>query len=285
MAKFCPNCGSAVEETHRFCDKCGASLDFQTAAPQPAPAPAPQPAPQPAPAPAPQRQPQQTPQPAPQQKGGKGTLIALIICGTLLLAAIVVIVIFVIIPNIKKNATETTAPTEITTQAPEELTTEAPTTEAPTTEAPTTAPLETTAAALPYENSLSKPVPTDFAWIADEMSGSLTGSFLGNDELIGKWKGEIIYDGAWELVFVTIDKNAQISFQPLQYNLGEGWINEEGENDYVFYGAFDISSVNGAGELGSINLYKFIESGGTQYAVGTFSVNNIESADVYLVRP
>ncbi len=138
---------------------------------------------------------------------------------------------------------------------------------------------------LPYIDSLGVPAAEDFAWIPDVQTGDLTGSFLGNDELIGKWKGEIIYDGIWELVYVTIDTSGSITIEPYQINYGDGWEDETGGEPYLFDGTFDISSVYGSGSYGSISLYTFLESYGTQYGVGTFSVHDESSADVYMVRP
>ena len=144
---------------------------------------------------------------------------------------------------------------------------------------------EPEAVPLPYADSLGVPAAEDFAWIPDVQTGDLTGSFLGNDELIGKWKGEIIYDGVWELVYVTIDASGHITIEPYQINYGDGWEDETSGEPYLFDGAFDISSVYGSGSFGSISLYTFLESYGTQYGVGTFSVHDESSADVYMVRP
>ena len=160
----------------------------------------------------------------------------------------------------------TTAPTQAPTPAPTQASTEAP-------------------AKLPYADSLGAPAAYDFAWVADAQGGNLDGTFLGTSELVGKWKGEIIYDGVWELVTVMIDNDATVTIQPYQINYGDGWEDESGEAPYIFSGSFDINSVNGAGSYGSINLYTFVESSGAQYGVGTFSVSSGGSANVYLVRP
>ncbi len=139
--------------------------------------------------------------------------------------------------------------------------------------------------ALPFANSLGKIKDSDFAWISDAMSGSLTGKFMGKNELIGKWKGEFIFDGIWELVYVTIDANGKISVEPYQINYGEGWEKESADNSYSFNGSFDVSSVKGSGNFGKINIYQFVKSNGTQYGVGTLSAKNGNQAKVYLVRP
>ena len=296
MAKFCMNCGSPLDEGVAFCDNCGARVDAPQEA-QPAQTPTqlePQYA-QPAQpyTPQPNQQPYKPNQPAPQyseQPQKKGWLIALIIAGaaiTVLAAAIILAVVFMRTPNkypvnhfdiateaVNETAAYTEAATEPQTVPPTEAPTEVPT--APPTEPP---------APLPYVGSIGKPSATDFTWISDAQSGNLSGSFLGIVELVGKLKGEIIYDGAWELVYVTIDREAKITIEPYQINYGDCWEDESGEAPYVFTGAFDISSVNGAGSYGSINLYTFLESHGTQYAVGTFSVNNSSSADIYMIRP
>ena len=117
-------------------------------------------------------------------------------------------------------------------------------------------------------------------------TGDLTGRFLSNDELVGKWKGEIIYDvGIWELVSITIYTDGKITIEPYQINYGEGWDDETDGEPYLFDGEFDVSGINAAGNFGSISLYTFLESYGTQYGVGTFTVNNSDSAKVYMVRP
>ena len=140
-------------------------------------------------------------------------------------------------------------------------------------------------ASLPFASSLGAPAATDFAWIPDVQTGDLTGSFLSNDELLGKWKGEIIYDGVWELVYVTIDTSGRITIEPYQINYGDGWEDETGGERYLFDGTFDVSGVYGAGDYGSLSLYTFLESHGTQYGAGTFSVRSESNADIYLVRP
>ena len=125
----------------------------------------------------------------------------------------------------------------------------------------------------------------DFAWISDAMSGSLDGSFLSNDELLGKWKGEFIFNGIWELVYVTIDTDGTITAQPYMINYGDGWGDESGNPPYIFSGSFDINRVYGDGGYGRIDLYRFIVSGGTQYGIGEFNTAIGNKAVVYLVRP
>lgn len=309
MAKFCINCGSPLDEGAIYCDNCGTRVEAPQKA-QPAQPPAQQYA-QPvqhAEQPAPYAQSAQpyNPQPVqppygyngypsqPEQKKSKAPLIiAIAAAAVVIIAAAVVLFIY---PGVltkpgdtgntrdrsRSLATEAARPTVAATLPPTEAPTEAPT--EPPTEAPTEPPTEAPAP-LPYIDSIGKPSATDFTWISDAQSGNLGGSFLGNDDLVGKWKGEIIYDGVWELVYVTIDRDATITIEPYMINYGDGWEDEEGEEPYVFTGMFDISSVNGKGSYGSINLYTFLESHGTQYAVGTFSVKNSSSADVYMVRP
>lgn len=296
MTNFCMNCGNPIDKGAAFCTNCGAKVDAPqenqparqpvqtygdsyTQSPQ-------QPQQQYIPASQPGQQYPQYGNQQPPKKKKTGLIIGLSIAGAMTVFAIVIIVIILVpLMNPHKDhplPTQTELSTEQATSAATEALTEA-LTEAPT-EAPTEPPTEAPAK-LPYEDSLGEVKASDFAWIADAQSGNLTGSFLGNDDLVGKWKGEIIYDGAWELVYVTIGRDAKITIEPYQINYGDGWENESGEEPYVFNGAFDISSVNGAGNYGSINLYTFLESNGTQYCVGTFSVNNTSSADVYMVRP
>ena len=141
------------------------------------------------------------------------------------------------------------------------------------------------AATLPYTDSLGKIEENDFAWISDAMSGSLDGSFLSNDELLGKWKGEFIFNGIWELVYVTIDTDGTITAQPYMINYGDGWGDESGNPPYIFSGSFDINRVYGDGGYGKIDLYQFIVSGGTQYGIGQFNTTSGNKAEVYLVRP
>ena len=141
------------------------------------------------------------------------------------------------------------------------------------------------AATLPYTDSLGKIEENDFAWISDAMSGSLDGSFLSNDELLGKWKGEFIFNGIWELVYVTIDTDGTITAQPYMINYGDGWEDESGNPPYIFSGSFDINRVYGDGGYGKIDLYQFIVSGGTQYGIGQFNTTSGNKAEVYLVRP
>ncbi len=45
MSKICQNCGAQVEESVKFCPKCGAAFAIPAPQPAPAPVPAPQPAP------------------------------------------------------------------------------------------------------------------------------------------------------------------------------------------------------------------------------------------------
>ena len=136
-----------------------------------------------------------------------------------------------------------------------------------------------------YADSLGRINPTDFAWISDAMSGNMQGSFLSRDELAGKWKAEFIFDGVFELVYVTIDTNGTVTVQPYQINYGSGWEDESGDASYTFNCSFDIDRVYGSGENGKIDLYQFIESGGAQYAMGKLDAKTGNTAKVYMVRP
>lgn len=308
MAKFCPNCGNPIDEGAVFCDNCGCML---TAQPNPQPE---QPYEQPeqqyaqpsqqplqptqqyAPYSQPMQQPYQSNQPYSQSdvqppKKKTGLIVGLILAGVAVTFFIVILVVL-IIPMMnphKENplptqATEsvtepmTTAATEAPTVAPTEAPTEAP------TKAPTEAPTEPKAD-LPYVDSLGKINDYDFAWISDAMSGSLTGEFLSNDELLGKWKGEFIFDGIWELVYVTIDADGTVTVEPYQINYGDGWEDESGDPSYSFNGSFDINRVFGSGSYGSIDLYQFLSSGGTQYGIGELKTAGGSKAKIYLVRP
>lgn len=142
---------------------------------------------------------------------------------------------------------------------------------------------------LPYEDRIGKIAPNDFAWIADAMSGNMEGKFLSNDELVGKWKTEIIYDGVWELAYITIDRQANVTIQPYEINYGDGWEDESGEEPLYFKGSFDINRVYGSGEYAKIDLYQFLESHDYQYAVGEISEiqgsTQSETVKIYMVRP
>jgi len=306
MTKFCPNCGNPIDEGSVFCDGCGTRLDAQQIN-QPSQAPA-QPYGDPYNQFPQQTQQQYTPYGQPVQQQGRpypqygapqppkkkktGLIIALSIAGVVGIAAVIVFVL-VILPKLQTGGkTEPTEPTSVTEKVTEQATeaaTEAPT-EAPTepstvapTEKPTEAPTEPKAD-LPYVDSLGKINDYDFAWISDAMSGSLTGEFLSNDELLGKWKGEFIFDGIWELVYVTIDADGTVTVEPYQINYGDGWENESGA-PYSFSGSFDVNRVYGSGEYGKIDLYQFLQSDGTHYGVGKLEANTGYAAKVYLVRP
>ena len=295
---YCPNCGKEIPSDSVFCEECGCRIDAPAAGRAPAPSPGPKKS----------------------AKSGSGAGKYVLIC---LLAMVVIVAgVFVTIKALKteKPEADTSAATEEsaadvleeqqmpdaqpeaerakeeTEPAKEESEPDSP---ADTSESGSAQPDADTdsgpdAAAqgdeetepLPYEDSLEAPKDVDFAWIPDVVTGDLTGDFLGNDKLIGKWKGEIIYDkGIWELVYVTIDENAGVKIEPYKINHGDGWDDESDAGGYSLDGDFDISGVNAAGDYGSISLYTFIESLGTQYGVGTFTVNNTDSAKVYLVRP
>ena len=322
MTKFCPNCGNPIDEGALFCDSCGMRIDAQsndhpepspdqiygdqyTQPPQQTPAQSygdsytqyPQQTQQYIPYGQPvQQQGQSYPQYGSQQPPEKkktGLYIALGIAGVVVIAAVVVFVL-VILPKLQSSdntkptatASVTEKVTEQATEAATEPVTEEPTEEPtePPTEAPTEAPTEPKAD-LPYVNSLGKINDYDFAWISDAMSGSLTGEFLSNDELLGKWKGEFIFDGIWELVYVTIESDGTVTVEPYQINYGDGWENESGDAPYSFSGSFDINRVYGSGKYGKIDLYQFLQSDGTHYGVGKLEANTGYAAKVYLVRP
>lgn len=186
--------------------------------------------------------------------------------------------------------TEAEAETETQSETQPETETEPTTETQPETEpeAQPVPPVDTPtepAKDLPYVDSLGKPNASDFAWISDAMGGSLEGEFLSKDALLGKWKCEFIFDGIWELVYVTIDEGGTVTVRPYQINYGEGWDDESGDAAYTFNGSFDINRVYGSGENGNIDIYQFVENHGTQYGVGTLTTKNGNSAEVYLVRP
>ncbi len=311
MSKFCTNCGNQLDDEAVFCDNCGKRIVSQTNS-QPMQTPlqpnaqTEQQYAQPAQQYAPDQQYYQPNQPMLQNnpqppKKKAGLIIGLICGGVAVLAAAVLVVIFVIMPQFKKpggsqQPTPPAAATEIQTEPATEAMTDAPTqavTEAPTqapteapTEAPTVAPTETVKqppAALPFVDTLGKASPTDFAWISDAYG--LQGSFLGKEELLGKWKAEFIFDGVWEMVYITIDENGTVTVQPDQINYGDGWESEAGDASYSFSGSFDINRVYGSGENGQIDLYHFLESHGTQYALGELNAKTGNTAKVYMIRP
>ena len=302
MSKNCPKCGNPLDEGALFCDNCGIRLGAQPQQTPPRPYAQPQQQyPRQAQQYAPYQPPYQQNQPAPQppKKKKTGLIIGLICGGTALLIAAVLVVIFVVMPMLNKpggnqppkpQTTVTEQATkqvpELTTAMPEEPKTAVPT-EAPTeppTAPPTQAPTQPKAE-LPYENSLGSVKPTDFTWISDAKSG-MKGSFISRDDLVGKWKGMFKYDGIWELVYVTIDTDSTVTVQPDQINYGDGWESEAGDAPYIFSGGFDIDRVYGSGEYGTLDLYQFLETGGTQYAQGKLSASKTGmEAEVYLVRP
>lgn len=297
MAKFCFNCRNPIEDGAVFCDNCGAKLD-SPASVQPEQTRTQsygdaynQPPQQP-------QQPQQSPkenipyqqpaQPYPQygnqkppKKKNTALIISLVIAGVVVIAAVVVFLIFFLHKFRQGGNTQPTTTTSVT-----ESVTEKPT-EKPT-ENPTEKPTEKStkpATKLPYTDSLGKIENYDFAWISDAMSGSLDGFFLSKDELLGKWKGEFIFDGIWELVYVTIDTDGTVTVQPYKINYGDGWEDESGNPSYDFSVSFDINRVYGSGGYGKIDIYQFIESGRTQYGIGELKTTSGNKAEVYLVRP
>ena len=296
MSKFCTNCGNQLDDEAVFCDNCGERVASQTDS-QPVQAPL-QPNAQTEQQYAPDQQYYQPNQPMLQNnpqppKKKTGLIIGLICGGVAVIAAAVLVIIIVIMPMINnpggnQQPTISAAATEVQTEAEIDTATEAPTqavTEAPTEE-PTEAPTEVVkqpSADLPYADSLGKASPTDFAWISDAYG--LQGSFLGKEELLGKWKAEFIFDGVWEMVYITIDENGTVTVQPDQINYGDGWESEAGDASYSFSGSFDINRVYGSGENGQIDLYQFLESHGTQYALGELNAKTGNTAKVYMVRP
>ena len=312
---FCSNCGAKLDSPTRFQPE--QTRTQYNGDPNNQPQRQPQQSQRPQQEYIPYRQPAQPYPPygnqQPPKKNNTALIISLVIAGVVVIAAVAVFVLFflpkfqhggdnqlIATTPVMENVTEasTEPETEAHTEAPTEEATEAPTeapteeaTEAPTetpTEAPTEQPTEAPTqpvADLPYTDSLGKIEENDFAWISDAMSGSLDGSFLSNDELLGKWKGEFIFNGIWELVYVTIDTDGTITAQPYMINYGDGWGDESGNPPYIFSGSFDINRVYGDGGYGKIDLYQFIVSGGTQYGIGQFNTTSGNKAEVYLVRP
>ena len=211
----------------------------------------------------------------PPQKKSNGAVIGLIIAGVVIVVLLVIIGIFVIKPLLSGNDKEESSAKFSTTERIKEKETRESTTEQ-TTEEQTT---------LPYSDNLGTAAPTDFAWIADAQSGSLPGKAIGKDDIIGKWKAEFIFDGVWELVYITIDNDGIITVEPYQINYGEGWESEAGESSYTFNGTFSVGGIDSTGVYGDMGLYSFYDNNGTQYGLGTLTVNSGATAMVYLVRP
>ena len=298
---FCTNCGAQIPDDSIFCDKCGCRVGGGISE---------------------QRNHADSTSFPDERKSGSSKAAKYIVVAVVIAAVVGAGVFFLwkagvlgsgtapkpelsvtateLAPESEKLLEETTAPAR-TDSATEEPTEEAQDSEThvdaeQTAETGTESKAETSGesvegpveepAPLPYADTLGNPAATDFAWITDVQTGDLTGRFLSNDELVGKWKGEIIYDaGIWELVSITIYTDGKITIEPYQINYGEGWDDETDGEPYLFDGEFDVSGINAAGNFGSISLYTFLESYGTQYGVGTFTVNNSDSAKVYMVRP
>ena len=298
---FCPNCGAQIPDDSIFCDKCGCRVGGGISE---------------------QRNHADSTSFPDERKSGSSKAAKYIVVAVVIAAVVGAGVFFLwkagVLgsgtapkPELSVTATEPAPeseklPKKTTTPARTDSATEEPTEEAQdsethvdaeqTAETGTESKAETSGesvegpveepAPLPYADTLGNPAATDFAWITDVQTGDLTGRFLGNDELVGKWKGEIIYDaGIWELVSITIYTDGKITIEPYQINYGEGWDDETDGEPYLFDGEFEVSGINAAGNFGSISLYTFLESYGTQYGVGTFTVNNSNSAKVYMVRP
>ncbi|MBQ3664478.1 MAG: hypothetical protein II919_00040 [Lachnospiraceae bacterium] len=175
---------------------------------------------------------------------------------------------------------------EATTKKPEKATTKKESDPSKETEKQTEEQTKTEQK-LPYEDSIGRPAATDFAWLIEASNGELPPDYksLGKEDFVGKWKAEYIFDGVWELVYVTIDESGNITVEPYQVNYGEGWIDEIGESPYHFNGSFDVGGVYGSSEYGNMTLYSFYESYGVQYGLGFFTVQSGETATVGLIRP
>lgn len=179
-------------------------------------------------------------------------------------------------PVTEPAPTQTEAVTEPPTDAPTEAPTEPPT-EAPTaTEEP-----------LPYMDGLGAPNANEFTWLYDVAHGDYHPglSYLSNTDLLGKWKAEIVFDGIWQLAYITIDRDATVTIQPCSINRGNGWEDQSGDPPMVFRGQFDINRVFGSGESGSVDLFTFYASGGTQYGFGSFEAMSGSTGMVGLIRP
>ena len=308
MAKLCPNCHNTIDDKSVFCDNCGTKLEVtpNTEFQQPT-APHFSPPEQQYYQPAPQYIQAEKPQPAANKSNG--ILISLIIGAATLVAAIVIIAI-VVFPRLNFNGannnsdifssvidsgletSEKESRYEFDDSANEPSETDATESEAESFDKPLSSLTQNSEVAssdseiqLPYTDMTDKIEASDFVWISDAMSGSLSGSFLSNEELLGKWKGEFVFDGIWELVYVTINTDGTITVEPYKINYGDGWESESGEEPYIFNGSFDVNRVYGTGNYGKIDIYQFIESNGAQYATGKFDVNKGDTAGVYLVRP
>lgn len=164
--------------------------------------------------------------------------------------------------------------TEAATEAP----TEVPA--LPPTEAPTEAPL-------PYMEELGAPSAEDFVWLFDVANGELHPnlSYLDKDDILGRWKAEIVFDNIWQLAYVTISPDGTVTLQPYSIYRGNGWEDQRGDSPMVFRGQFDISRIFGEGESGSIDLHTLYESGGVQYGFGSFEAMSGDVGMIGLVRP
>ena len=246
---FCPNCGAQIPDDSIFCDKCGCRIEGESFK-------------------------QQDAFFSDEIKSGGSGTMSFIVIG-LIIAAVAGAGVFYLW---KTGVLGDGAVHEVVESTAELVA------ESGTLPEITTAPAPTDP--LPYSDTLGVPAATDFAWIPDVQTGDLTGRFLGNDELVGKWKGEIIYDaGIWELVYITIGTDGKITIEPYKINYGESWDDETDSEPYLFEGEFDVSGINAAGNYGAVSLYTFLESFETQYGVGTFTINNSDTAKVYMVRP
>ena len=180
----------------------------------------------------------------------------------------------------QQDVTESTHPTT-PTQDPQ-VTEPVPT----QTEAATEAPTETEEP-LPYMDGLGAPNANEFTWLYDVAHGDYHPglSYLSNSDLLGKWKAEIVFDGIWQLAYITIDRDATVTIQPYSINRGNGWEDQSGDPPMVFRGQFDVNRVFGSGESGSVDLFTFYASGGTQYGFGSFEAMSGSTAMVGLIRP
>ena len=115
----------------------------------------------------------------------------------------------------------------------------------------------------------------------------------GNLAINGYWKGMHIYlqDGdeiARELVIYEVQcgqRAAAVTLDWQQINYGEGWEDESGEEPLVMNGAYDTGSVTCFVDNARLELDRFYEADGVQYAVGTLAMENGGMAYVGLVRP
>ena len=155
-------------------------------------------------------------------------------------------------------------------------------TEASVTEKATQAPKSK----LPYEDSLGAPKDSDFAWMYGSGNTLPDGAkLLGRDDIIGKWKCEFSFDGMWEMNYLTIDEDGNVTVRPYKINRGSGWEDESDAPAYTLKGRFDVNAVYAEGESGTMLLSMFYQQGSVQYGKGTFDTLSGDVIPVGLVRP